>query len=276
MRSTWVANTLLPNESVKIGRLVLDFENPEDDCYDPVTEFPIENEITSSKLEGFHDIGGQEKTSTFRIFLTKLLAGSFNIQGNVETEVESAVCTTYRLKNSGNYFETTCKSSAARKWLGQAIRRGRKVYLVVGIKTLSEAQITIRVKQSIAGEAKLDISELLARTIPVGSGNAIDVGASVSGIAASNKTLRFMAPETQIYAVQFRKVRFSFFSPGNLDKAQLQRGNRWEVYLGGRGDGGADQVVEAQVQESSSVEVEDLESECERLEFGDEEILYIA
>ncbi|KAF8454697.1 hypothetical protein BDZ91DRAFT_747356 [Kalaharituber pfeilii] len=100
------------------------------------------------------------------------------------------------------------------------------------------------------------------------------IQASASQTRTCDKRWEFTIPEVQIYAVQFRRVKFSFFSRQDLEKAQLQHGGLWEVYLGGRDDREEDRVVQAEIQDD--IGEEDLESEFESLRFGEEVILYIA
>lgn len=70
----------------------------------------------------------------------------------------------------------------------------------------------------------------------------------VATLDSSNSHERsFGAPGEQIYAVQYRKLRFNWFSSRHVDKAELERDNRWKVSLGLRGgdNRNVDDVLEA-------------------------------
>ena len=57
-----------------------------------------------------------------------------------------------------------------------------------------------------------------------------------------------MAVGEQIYAVQYRKFRFRWFSSRDLDRAALEKGNRWKVHGSLRGqEVGTNDVVEATI-----------------------------
>ena len=61
-----------------------------------------------------------------------------------------------------------------------------------------------------------------------------------------------MAADEQIYAVQYRKVRFRWFSSRNLDRAALEKG-RWKVHGSLRGqEVGTNDVLEAAISETAS------------------------
>ncbi|KAH8150928.1 uncharacterized protein LAJ45_05110 [Morchella importuna] len=276
MPNTWIANYLIPEDSVKIGRFVLDVENPQQDFRGPDKDCSLEKDVTALRVEDFRDTVGQSKSSGFKMFLSKLLTTSYSIREDLTTEIKSAVCMTYQLNNSGDYFNNACKSDSTREWLEKAIRRGRKVYLVVGIKTLADAHITVgeKISRGTSTSSELSGRSLSGTTLPVGS--SLDLGASGLHITEYSKAGEYVVPGVQIFAVQYRRVGFPLFSRHNLEKAELQDGNRWEVYLGGRGEADGVQIVEPQMQADAGEE--DLEGycDCEAFLFGEDEILYLS
>jgi hypothetical protein len=59
-----------------------------------------------------------------------------------------------------------------------------------------------------------------------------------------------VAAGEQIHAVQYRKVRFRWFSSRDLDRATLEKGNRWKVHGSLRGqEVGTNDVLEAAISE---------------------------
>jgi hypothetical protein len=59
----------------------------------------------------------------------------------------------------------------------------------------------------------------------------------------------------QVCTVQYRKVRFKWFSSSDLDKTSLEKNSRWKVYWNVRGqENGTNDVVEADLQEDLELE----------------------
>lgn len=269
MRKTWIANGLLAQNAAGLGRFVLNIEYPEQDFYSPSSAKITEENASSVELETFRETLTRTEGSKFHTFLTKLFSTIYSTREESTTEIESAVCKTYQLLNSGEFFRNECGVDAARKWLERAIKRRRDVYLTVGIKTLTNTHISVGQRRStgLGGDVELPITQ------PAPTG-IMDSG--VGGIRSkqTGQATNFMAPGEHVYAVQYRKIEFSWFSSRSIEKASLEHGNRWKIYLGGRGDEEDEEdVVDAEVQDYP--ERDDLEGDCEVFGFGDEEILYI-
>jgi hypothetical protein len=73
----------------------------------------------------------------------------------------------------------------------------------------------------------------------------------------------------QICAVQYRKVRFKWFSSRDLDTAALDKETRWKVYWNERGEEtGTNDVVEVNLQDALELEDEhekytiEMDEEC--------------
>jgi hypothetical protein len=116
------------------------------------------------------------------------------------------------LMNSGNHFRELCGKAEVRSWLEAILAQAWKVYMIVGIHTIKSS------------------------TTSVASG-----GTGITEAAASKE---------QVFAVQYRKVKFGWFSARKVENAFLQRGyNRWKVTtISGRRneeDGEINDIVEA-------------------------------
>ncbi|KAK6513474.1 hypothetical protein TWF281_005098 [Arthrobotrys megalospora] len=61
----------------------------------------------------------------------------------------------------------------------------------------------------------------------------LDVGGGVSKVEEHEVRTSFLAPGEMIYAVQYRKVEFSWFLSRDIDKATL-RNSRWVLNIGVR------------------------------------------
>ncbi|KAF8252037.1 hypothetical protein K440DRAFT_658308 [Wilcoxina mikolae CBS 423.85] len=273
MRNRWISKQFLAPDAVELGRLVLNAEYPEQDFYRP--EPVAEDCITLVRLESFQDSLARSEGSRFHAFLTRLLSVSFGIQDDSKTVVQSVICKTYQLKNSGAYFRNICKADETREWLEEVMQSGNDVYLVVGIKTLTDARITQSQQRSKTGRGGVEIplGQLTAAvTTVVGHG-----GFGVGGSRTSDieKTAAFVVPGEQVYAVQYRRVQFAWYSRRDIDKASLENGNRWKVYVsGGRGGyDGYDNIFDVELEDSP--DKSGLENDCESVMLGDEEVLFI-
>lgn len=80
----------------------------------------------------------------------------------------------------------------------------------------------------------------------------------------NNREFAFSSPGEQIYAIQYRKIKFSWFSSPKIEKSFLEPDNRWKVFweAGTRGD-------ESDEEEEDDVLEVDFTDECD---FGLDEV----
>jgi len=279
MTGTWTSSEqLLSQDAVTLGQLVLSMDSPSQDFHIPrLPRIAPDDSLVFLQHESFRDTLERTKGSSFNIFLSNVFSTKFNKSIGTTTAIEAAVCKTYQLKNSGDYFSKVCRSNSAREWLERAIKRRKDVFLVVGIRTVTDAQITQSRSFSRTLSGKFDIPVTQAVTMAAGGGAvalvpsavvAGNVGVGGSRLNQFNTTGGFTLQSEQIYAVQFRKIELSWFSGRNLDKASLEDGNRWKVYLARRGGGDRqDNIICARVQDYSAPFSS--ESVCESFFFDD-------
>lgn len=67
-----------------------------------------------------------------------------------------------------------------------------------------------------------------------------------------------MAAGEQVYAVQYRKVRFKWYSSRDLDRAALEKGSQWVVHGVVRGQVGTNDVLEATVSDIGQSDDKDI------------------
>ena len=60
----------------------------------------------------------------------------------------------------------------------------------------------------------------------------VPIDARVGGVheSSTSRSTQYVAPGEQVYAVQYRKVQFQWFSSRTVDNAELEKGCRWKVY----------------------------------------------
>jgi nucleoside phosphorylase len=223
---------LLPSNSVALGRLVIDTSAPwEDFCPHPLN-ITSEDVVIKSQVR-MQEIFERTKLSKTHDKLNKYLS---SLLGSSLESLNSVPATTYILLNSGNWFKELCKEPRTRKWLNDTIKYGWNVHMVVGISTVK--------KRSIGGES--------SERNPQGLG--LDTANVTSTSTAGGATLTFIPKDQLIFAVQFRRVRFKWFSSRKVDAAFLEmESNRWKLPLiSRRGDvsDSEDDLVEAYLQEA--------------------------
>lgn len=237
-------NTLLPLNSVQLGRLVLNAQNPHQDFLDPASGTQQVDSLVRPQ-ENFEDILTLSRSSRLRSRLTALLAISYDHQHVKSASLTAARATTYQLVNSSAWFDTACAVPETREWLKRALARARPIYLVVGYHTLTDARATERVTERAAtdGGARFTGAAVFGATTPAALSylltSKVDRGRSVK----YSHSRSFDAPGEQIYAIQYRKVESKWFSSRRIDNSSLEQDNRWKVYWA-RGEGRRLRVAE--------------------------------
>lgn len=273
MRSTVVFNSLLPLTAVQLGCLVLNAQHPLQDFFEPLSH--TEAQIATSTQNNFTEILDSSRATKLRTYLTRLVSSSYSNEDSSTVQLSTLRATTYQLINSGDWFQKVCKIEATRKWLESAIERGHDVYLVVGFHTLCDAKFAMRIESASheGGQALVPVGNLVTGGVDGLFGDGVlDVGLGGSHQKSQGHKKSFMAPGEQIYAVQYRKVNFKWFSSRNIDKAFLEADNRWKIFWNARGqETGEDDVVEADIDDDI-----ELETSCEiyGTEDGKEEFMF--
>lgn len=242
-------NSLLPIESVQLGRFVANAMQPHQDFLDlPVG--PQSKDILIKHHENFKDILNHSRNSKVRSRLTALLSISYHTQGTSTATLIAEKATTYQLLNSGSWLENACAADDTRTWLEKCLEYTEDVYLVVGYYALTNPSCTQ--KSTFGGSTGGDIQ------LSVGAGGAVPslvqntLGARVNSLREVNnqRECTFSGSGEQIYAVQYRKLRFSWYSSRDIKNSFLEPNNRWKVFweAGARGeeseDEGEDDVLE--------------------------------
>jgi hypothetical protein len=175
MGGKWISRTFVARDAVQLDHLVLNTENPERDFYSPGQLSP--DRIACVQLVSFLDSVSRCEGSRFHSFLTQLVSMSFGVQHELKTVVESAVYKTYKLKNSRDFFREMCQSQGAREWIERAIRRRKGVYIVVGIKTLTDAKVNLRKTRTTQTAIEIPVGQFVP-TISVRNNSGIVIGGS--------------------------------------------------------------------------------------------------
>ncbi|KAK7532166.1 uncharacterized protein J3D65DRAFT_670793 [Phyllosticta citribraziliensis] len=237
--ATILLSHLLPAEAVELGRLVIHLEYPEQEFFQSEDASLSPAGILTQRLDNFQQTLEQSTHSGVESYLSNLLSGARNKQRASRINLSSAACITRQLQNSSQYLERLCATRLGQFWLERAIRTSQDVFLVTGIKTVFDASVENEASHSSGLEAKVQAPLTMAATatgVPVPIDGMLDIGARANRSKMQSNSTSFTAPGEQIFAVQYRKLRFARFSTRKVENARLEGGNRWKMYLGGRGD----------------------------------------
>lgn len=275
--ATLILSHLLPLDAIGLGYLALYPQDPVQDSYRPEADSFSNDDVITQRLENFSHILDRTTGSRLHAFLSSAIHSTFSNKNVSGIDISSALCVTRQLRNSEDIFQKICGLSSARRWLERALRRRQKVYLVVGIKTLTDAHVKQRKSRALEAEASVEIPTALAAAaggVVLPLGDFLDVGAGLSGQKQDDEKVSFVAPGEQIFAVQYRKIEFARFSGRDIDKASLELVNSWKVYVEARGrEEAAEEVVNAKVCEYTPKTDMDRVS-FESFDLEDEEFYY--
>jgi hypothetical protein len=247
----------LPLESVRLGRLILNLSDPQNDYFDPPIEHPLD--IISRSHAQYSERYQQAAQNSFGSTLTRLLSASRTKRSKSASRVLTKEVKTYQLGNSGSVFREGIKVAETRKWVEEQIEQGADIYMIVGYHSILDAEVFEDVADMKARSAQLALPTDVA--VAAATGGAMvtlpiskivgDIGVANQQQAGERSRRHFVATGEQICAVQYRKLKMKWFSRKDLDGAVLKQENIWKLYLSNRGDEEADDVLE--------VDLDDLE-----------------
>lgn len=218
--------SLLPFESVKLGRFVLNALNPLQAYHDP-SETPPES--APNRWENFEKVMSLSKNSSLRSRLTALLSLSYENKDANTMTLKAVQATTYRLPNSNEWFKKACAQLETRQWLESMIEESEDMYLVIGLHTLTNVQVTQKTVSKGKTGGGAEISGLPAGVALAPVGGILNARVHTVREVDSRFECKFDTTGEQIYAIQYRKLKFKWHSSRELDNASLERNNRWKI-----------------------------------------------
>jgi len=226
-------NPLLSLNSIQLGRLVLDVHNPWQD-FSPFESisFTRDDIITNSSLR-VCDILDASKGTRFHLHLTRFLTSFYETNQDAVSHIVTSEAKSYLLPNSRLHLARICKDKDTREWLETVIKEGWDAYMIVGIHTIKDAEITVDHKIACGTKAsgQLPVGSLAAAVgVP---GHTVDMEISGEKHVRCGGTSGFVAPGEQVIAIQYRKLKFKWLFSSLLESTYLEEGNRWKVYLPG-------------------------------------------
>jgi hypothetical protein len=189
-------------------------------------------EVLERPRLGYLEMQGNATTAGFKADVTSFASASHSKKNTKVTTMKTERSTIFQLANSGRWFTTALKDSEARHWIEEVIGIGEAVYVVVGYQTMINAEISgdLTKAKRLDGRIQLLISKVVSATASLTIGELVDPVVEVSHQKERGVRKQFVAAREQVYAVQYRKVQFKWYSSRNLDRAALEKGSRWRVY----------------------------------------------
>jgi hypothetical protein len=226
-------NQLLARGDASLGRLVLDPENPERTFHES-KNLHLAAEDISVKIDLNHDgLERMASESSVKGYFTKLLTFTGHRDTSGHTQVNSHMVVTYKLLNSDDKFSDMCLGSdpATRLWIQNATKKGRKIYMISGLKCVTNAQVRAGKAESRAASAGIKVPVDAAATGGVPTGGQADVSVEAGAARSMASEQGFVAAGEQIYAVQYRQIKFRNYLRKDVDGAELENRVRWSLYL---------------------------------------------
>jgi len=260
----YLAQIFVSVDAVKIGRLIVNPIEPHEDYLDPVCTYTPE----IIRLPSSHYVARKGDTEELnpglqlgKVIQFSKLRRRFDIT-TTATEL-SVIC---QLANSRMWFKSLLQDDGNRRWLEEVVESGEEVYLITGLHVMADAAVMDQHVMDSSFTLAFQVPVVEAVTAAVGglpiSGDLVNPGVNMSKGKGHSTTRSFIAPGVQVAGVQYRKVRFKWYSSRDLDRSKLQKGSLWLVHGRLRGhDSAVNDVMEVDL--SGDDEPEEAESKVE-------------
>lgn len=248
----------LPQESVKLGRFIVNIERPHESYHEPaVAEEP-------KSIKAIHAVSARTEVSSSRKFgstLTSLLSASFSKRAQATFSVKPTLSSEYVLENTIDWFDKAISNGNTRRWIEKAALRGDKIYMIVGIQTVTDAYIiqsSMR-EQQAGGQFDVPVSlSLAAAGLFVPLAGLIDPGIHGQHQSRDGIQSQFLVPGEQVCALQYRQIRHKWFSSKAMDRLRLSSTRYWSCIEGATRNGDEDEEDEQAEKEWDEEDLEDM------------------
>ena len=264
-----------------LGRLITDAKNPSQDFW-PEDTSSFEAQIEQRSFNDVHSALAENKRTAFHSKLTQFLFGDISHEKLSLDEIVSSESKYYFLTQPRLHFQRMCKDNETRRWIEDTLRE-YPIFLVVGLVTVKEAAVVKKLMQSrqVGGGFEVPVLDILTHGVsamlPFG-GDLLNVGEEVDVGRKRGTVLTFVAPGERVVGVQYRKLKFALFSSmysdNAADTATLDKDNKWKM-LGIDRASGSEDILEADLVESITVEDLELDGETELMTVDDDEFVFI-
>ncbi|KAK3614179.1 hypothetical protein LTR56_027421 [Elasticomyces elasticus] len=235
MALTVIPNPLfLPFEAVRLGRIVTNIDQPSEGYHEPFSAEPPTSIVSEFNYAGHNQ---EDSRATFGSTLTSLLSAAFNKRSKSEIRMEPRCCKAYALDNSDAWIDRAIGHEKTRQWIERAAIRGSKMFLIVGICTLTDTRFlqTSVKEQGSQGQVTVPVSlSLAAAGAVVPLAGLVDPSAHGSFARFASNGTRIFAPGEQVCAVQYREIGYKWLSSRVIENVRLSKTRQWSCTEGNR------------------------------------------
>lgn len=228
MPSTLLLPLPLPADEVKIGSFLLNPSDPTQDYFNPQEKDPgLKPSILRVDVTDFTNTIRDAGTKEVEAVLTGYFSTTIDWAKSKSLELSSAKAATYLMRNSGYWFEQACALAPMRWWFEWVTRRGHKIYLLVGLRTIFDGRFRLEhtASTSTGGQVKVP-ADVLAGLPPMG----LDIGGGGKLSKYQTASSEFSAAGERIWALQYRQIKFKWYSSKKMENAALETGTRWVTF----------------------------------------------
>ena len=218
--SIFVLEQPLPVESTALGRFERWITQPGHQGFDPrneLSEHPhirwVVSEVNnvSKLLNHSHGIGLQ-------IALTNY-ASVFFKGGKTDTQkLEALQGFQYVQMDVDRWFKCVCESPEVQEWLEDQAFNKKKIYMVTGIRTLSNARVDKAREYILKADAKLQAPLLAALGVPLST--PLDPGAEAHASWSHMAKFAVCFPGQMLFQLQYREVQLKADGSATLTDEQ--------------------------------------------------------
>lgn len=249
---TTILSRVIPPSAIQVGALV--------DIDDPVREIlKLDCPVTYQEktvLQNITDLRSDGKSYSFGTSLAEWLGIGCKLKKDVSIEVSASELTIVLLPNATAWLEGDCSKDSVRRWIERQIQDmgplKLRMHLVVGLHTIKNVLLSRKRSHATEHSIKMTAPVLELFGDPGILGPLVDPGVS-GGIGRSDEEHQKLMAGEMVWAIQYRRVKFNWFSSNKIERAVLSRRNCWKVLTADRGEedwlgeGDDEDVLEAEL-----------------------------
>jgi hypothetical protein len=245
--------TGLSVDQVKLGRLVTNVWTPYNGYHDP-PGLSLTTDVAKLTQRKSTIYSHNNTQTSLMLRLSKLFGIDHDRRSNAFWKVEAESTTTQTLSNYSEVFETLWKGVAAcerdpekpkselhktREWIQNRLEGDEDVYMVVGIKTVTNAKVTVGQSSGTATavDAGIPVTDMVSHglsTLVNISPLDVMIAIAVGSRGGVGETYEVEGP--CVMAVQYCRVKLRRRKVGNGNDEETLAPHKiaWEWFLGGR------------------------------------------
>jgi len=242
-----LVNVPIPIASIRLGSLVPSFSAPTLDAIAPLA--PTSDDLNIAPQTTYRSLVKVYGKTALRPHLA-FFGFEVSRDQDVDVIIEATKGMLYELKAPTAWFRRLCANEEAQKWIEKRSMDHKSIFFITGYRTFADARVGIDWKKGskMGGDADVPL-DAIATT--AGAGIPVSVGIDV-GLERKVEKLRrieegYTAPGERIYAVQYRRVKVSWFGSRKVDQATLDEKIFWKDVLKHRGSEKDMDMVEAEL-----------------------------